>query len=343
MTYLCYSIAEAAETVGLTDSVLVRLSHFFKIPRRAYTSAGYAHLDEELTFTREDIAFFRDVNDCLLAGESLQDVKKRLLQSGQPGYAALEASDEAASANPVFSEPAGTAHDSLPEALPESMPEPAAGSTAALSAVSATAPAAVPESDAESDFSLFIPPAEALPPEPQQPVTIQKARRIGASSSGSRLRNLARPDTVQLPETDLSPETSDTKPARAIPDRLAETADQLFDRYKKNHNLNATVFESIIQTTGQHGASDFPSGQRLPDIQEGLDAIMSGPQRRPLKESIDENKRFGLPRIVRKKDAAAAQPWGHLIDQAVSQARPLDSQVALAARQIREQSQPQRF
>lgn len=78
MTEICYSSDEAAEKLGVSETVLVRLSQYFKIPVDAYESEGFLSFKGDLSFSEQDIRFFRMVRERLLEGESLEDVKTTL-------------------------------------------------------------------------------------------------------------------------------------------------------------------------------------------------------------------------------------------------------------------------
>jgi hypothetical protein len=78
MTQVCYTIEQAAEKLGMSETVLVRLSQYFKIPVEAYEPEGFLSFKGELTFAETDLRFFRMVRERLLAGESLEDVRARL-------------------------------------------------------------------------------------------------------------------------------------------------------------------------------------------------------------------------------------------------------------------------
>lgn len=81
MTHLCYTLEEAAEKLKLTETVLVRLSQYFKVPQFAYEESGYLSFKGDLAFTDQDIAFFRQAKERLLLGESLDEVRNHIRQS----------------------------------------------------------------------------------------------------------------------------------------------------------------------------------------------------------------------------------------------------------------------
>lgn len=78
MTHLCYTLEEAAEKLKLTETVLVRLSQYFKVPKAAYEESGYLSFKGDLAFTETDIDFFRQAKERLLLGESLEFIKNRI-------------------------------------------------------------------------------------------------------------------------------------------------------------------------------------------------------------------------------------------------------------------------
>lgn len=86
MSYLCYSLEEAAQQLGMSETVLFRLSQFLKVPAAAYSEVGYISFKGDLTFNEEDIRFFGQVKDRLLAGETLEDVKNRIRGQQQSNF-----------------------------------------------------------------------------------------------------------------------------------------------------------------------------------------------------------------------------------------------------------------
>ncbi len=78
MTTLIYSLEEAARNLGMSETVLVRLSQYFRIPQAAYEEGNYLSFRGDLGFTGHDIAFFAQVRDRILAGDSLEDIRQRV-------------------------------------------------------------------------------------------------------------------------------------------------------------------------------------------------------------------------------------------------------------------------
>lgn len=78
MTHVCYSLPEAADKLKLTETVLVRLSQYFKMPRVAYEESGYLSFKGDLVFTEPDLQFFNRVKERLLLGDTLEMVRRHL-------------------------------------------------------------------------------------------------------------------------------------------------------------------------------------------------------------------------------------------------------------------------
>jgi hypothetical protein len=78
MTQLCYTLDEAARKLDMSETVLVRLSQFFKVPEASYEESGYLSFKGDLAFTDEDMRFFSAVKERILAGESLDSIKARV-------------------------------------------------------------------------------------------------------------------------------------------------------------------------------------------------------------------------------------------------------------------------
>lgn len=79
MTTVSYSIDEAAKRLGMSETVLVRLSQFFKIPAETYED-GFLSFKEELFFSESDLHFLKEIRERVLAGENLEQVKNDMLQ-----------------------------------------------------------------------------------------------------------------------------------------------------------------------------------------------------------------------------------------------------------------------
>lgn len=80
MAYLCYSLTEAAQKLELSETVLIRLSQFLRVPATAYDTLGRSLTYKgDLLLTDADITFFQQVKERLLKGESLEDIKRRIV------------------------------------------------------------------------------------------------------------------------------------------------------------------------------------------------------------------------------------------------------------------------
>ncbi len=85
MTHVCYSLQEAADKLKLTETVLVRLSQYFKMPRSAYEASGYLSFKGDLAFAEPDLQFFVRVKERLLMGDTLEMVKRHVDSLGAVG------------------------------------------------------------------------------------------------------------------------------------------------------------------------------------------------------------------------------------------------------------------
>jgi hypothetical protein len=73
---ICYTLEEAAQALYLSETVLVRLSQFFRIPASAYEEVGAMSFKDDPLLYEADLNFFREVKQRLIAGETLEAVKK---------------------------------------------------------------------------------------------------------------------------------------------------------------------------------------------------------------------------------------------------------------------------
>ncbi|MGE0199756.1 MAG: hypothetical protein AB7P76_02170 [Candidatus Melainabacteria bacterium] len=84
MSYLCLTLPEAAKALDMTETVLVRLSQYFRVPEDAYDSIGTLSFRGDLKFSDPDLTFFRQVKHCIVAGETLDQIKERLKPKAAP-------------------------------------------------------------------------------------------------------------------------------------------------------------------------------------------------------------------------------------------------------------------
>lgn len=79
---VCHTLEEASQRLNLSETVLVRLSQYFKVPASAYDSVdglslgGLSFKDDPL-FMESDLAFFRELKERLVSGETLESLKRR--------------------------------------------------------------------------------------------------------------------------------------------------------------------------------------------------------------------------------------------------------------------------
>lgn len=122
MLHLCYTLEEASEKLKLTETVLVRLSQYFKMPRMAYEASGYLSFKGDLAFTESDIEFFRQAKERLLLGESLETIKNRLREQPLSVNAGLSPTEGSFAGHLLHSQNAVKPKMEVPQSLAASKP-----------------------------------------------------------------------------------------------------------------------------------------------------------------------------------------------------------------------------
>jgi hypothetical protein len=79
---VCHTLEEASQRLNLSETVLVRLSQYFKMPASAYDSVdghalGGLSFKDDPVFMETDLAFFRELKERLISGETLESLKRR--------------------------------------------------------------------------------------------------------------------------------------------------------------------------------------------------------------------------------------------------------------------------
>lgn len=120
-THIFYELPQAAEQLNMSETVLVRLSQYFKIPALAYEEEGYLSFKGELLFSEPDIRFFKMVKERLMSGATLPQVKQeteisaRILPAAQPVLETTTSFNTATVNTPSI-------HTPLPMSVPLSIP-----------------------------------------------------------------------------------------------------------------------------------------------------------------------------------------------------------------------------
>lgn len=271
MTHLCYTLEEAAEKLKLSETVLVRLSQYFKVPKAAYEEVGYLSFKGDLAFSEQDIAFFRQAKDHLVTGESLDDVKKRMHQA-----------------------------------------------------------------------SVAQPPQWTETPQPASSVHQHQA------ASGV--------PEAYAKEAESDPGLGSASPIREIQDRkpYEKAAEQSFERYKSMHRNGLTkVFSNMLKEVGvsaskkRSDASLTPGFRPLRDKQaDKPGAVKAGKATRPAAGSVRSDALLPFNRHSMAEDASkttiklpsSAGSWEHLIQEAASQPRMINTQLKIAAQLLRQRA-----
>lgn len=319
MTHLCYTLEEAAEKLKLSETVLVRLSQYFKVPRTAYEDVGYLSFKGDLAFTEQDLAFFRQAKERLLSGQSLDEVKSRMRE--EPGIPAGQGSQ-------------GQWREILKDSA-----------TAQPASASAYGAYRMPEREEVSQPNLMNPSMQqhhpnwaGVEPAPQP----QKPDHRSAVQGG--IFNPLLGTAQRAAQSDVPNE--EAGPIREIQDRkpYEKAAEQSFERYKSIHRAGlGRVFENIMKEVGSSGSRKQKSSG-LAGLR-GKNGYVSEPLNRPTAAKTDAFLPFmrGLGNLVSAKpDPKGNMGWEQVIHQAVSQPRTLNTQLKSAAALLRERALEER-
>jgi hypothetical protein len=275
MTQVCYTLEEAAEKLKLSETVLVRLSQYFKVPKAAYEEVGYLSFKGDLAFSDQDIAFFARAKDSLLNGASLDEVKRRVYE-------------EAIAQPPQWVETPPPSQEAYTQAAKKPKPEP--------------------------DWSDIPPPQKEL------------------FEDGEALA-----------------------PIREIQDRkpYEKAAERSFERYKSMHRSGLSkVFENMLKEVSNVAAPKKRSGQPAPDfkpMREKRDekpmASKPGQQRHQPVEELQSDVLLPFnqnPMTTNPEMPVIPRPsvgsWEHLIQEAASQPRVINTQLKNAAQILRQRA-----
>lgn len=305
MTHLCYTLEEAAEKLKLSETVLVRLSQYFKVPRTAYEDVGYLSFKGDLAFTEQDLEFFRQAKERLLSGQSLDEVKSRMreepvISAGANQWTeipagAVKAPPASASAYGAYRMPAAQ-----PSPLRQSPVQPAKDP-----------PAWDSIQPSPTYHEGYTAPPEALP--------------LPESSEQDASGGLA---------GDVIREIQDRKP-------YEKAAEQSFERYKSIHRAGlGKVFENMLKEVGSSGARKRPASAGYSPVRnksgQATEAVSRTNSNKP-----DAFLPFmrGLGNLAMSKSTNKADVgWEQVIHQAISQPRTLNTQLKSAAALLRQRA-----
>jgi len=323
MAYLCYSLTEAAQKLDLSETVLIRLSQFLRVPATAYDNLGRpVTYKGDLLLTDVDIAFFKQVKDRLLKGESLEDIKRRIVPDAidvgsVPSEAALSASS---GATPP------------PSPLPQGEGEQIYASAPAYQAVLANhTPPDLPD-------SRLLPRGEGA-----QGLQTRGADE-GAQVSGSRLRSYqAGPDQLAQPLKNVESQQT-----------LQTAADKSFQRYRAEHRTPPTqVFKNLVQETNPESTpQQSPKAPPPRPSTADMVARMASGSAEAVRPRAQQTPQAQQPPPARRPQAFSGQlqsgklaqnhytdqPWRPLIEAAVNQPRPLNTQLKTAAQLLKQKA-----
>ncbi|MBY0450555.1 MAG: hypothetical protein K2X01_08030 [Cyanobacteria bacterium] len=357
----CFDLGQAATQLNMSETVLVRLSQFFKRPSGAYDAHGFLSFKGDLQFDERDLQFFRQVRDRVLTGASLEEVRGE-----------LEAEPSQAAEDPESGTLPGSRFASVLKQKVSMQKEQSVNSTEFPDGLDFHA----------SDFNE--PPLPLATPQAPEVLGISlKPPRKPLRTSGRLVPPIfaqeAAPVTEELPEvipvhqppeTDIAPEADIETDAA-----LARVASQSFERYKhappsltapvqtlkkmvdglKLHQLKVPAKGSKARADSVDSVSHAPKWYRpqpvgplagaplkqevFPsppiDRQEGdFKTRLSQKWQRfetRAKDTVPQNAPKGL-----EKDLDRA--WEHILKHAVGQAVPMNDGLRTAARQLKEQA-----
>lgn len=92
ITTLLYGLDQAAVRLGLSETVLVRLSQYFRTPQSAYEDVGSLSFKGELLFSDADLLFFSRVRDRIVMGDSLETIKSQVRRAPADAHGLSEVS-----------------------------------------------------------------------------------------------------------------------------------------------------------------------------------------------------------------------------------------------------------
>jgi hypothetical protein len=325
MTHLCYTLEETADRLNLSETVLVRLSQYFKVPKSAYEDIGYLSFKGDLAFSDQDIAFLRQVKERLLAGENLEEVKGRMriepleaLPLRQPDSAAIQHATHASAAN-----------DATANAI--SAPE----STTTVAIPAALATAAIPAALQESS----LPPMTAGDGNPE-PYSSRQERPQAAlhPASTTSHENAPVPSDAPTPSSSL-PTGMEGLLEVENSQSFQKAAEQSFERYKSQHRTGiGKIFEKMLKDVGNTASKQKAT---LAGLRSSRSHVGTHPnlteKKRHGKASVSEHPFSGAaePDLANNPFAAGEFDWEAIISQATHQPRVLNSQLKNAALLLR--------
>lgn len=334
MTHLCYTLDEAAQRLNLSETVLVRLSQYFKVPRAAYEELGYLSFKGDLTFSDADIAFFGQVKSHLLAGESLDEVKSRM-RAEQPVSPGVSLD----STQPVTSTPASF-QDTLadtdapqqdeagdPFAASFSEPTPDARNIPAPEPLQAIQDRTPYEQAAAESFERY----KSAHRTGLAKVFEKMIREVGGAQSDPERKREALPHPRPLrghehetapPETPPSPDGDTPASSRRDADRVLPFRPRRRDKTTANANP-ATAHTAVTPQPASPSALAPTTASTQPDTPD------------PIAQHAAYRT---LDKIKAQHQQRHTLAWDALITQAASRPRPLNTHLSQAARALRERA-----
>jgi len=307
MTNICYTLEEAAEKLKFSETVLVRLSQYLKVPRAAYEESGYLSFKGDLEFSEQDLAFFSQVKERLLLGESLDDVKNRLPQvvisDVQSSVENREGEKLKAAISPL--QEGRSAQYAVPGAGPDAVQQPDV-----LGGVSSTAPGELPPMREIQDRQPYEKAAEK---------SFERYKSRHRSNIGKVFENMLK--EVGGPQSSRRAGSAAMPALRPMRGKTAADSEEMS--------------EEMQESLPHQGEAILPFSRWLGSIVANTPAPGFGASAIPLSQPVEP-----IAAIARKFNRAAPPDavWETLVQHAAQKPRTLNVQLKNAALLLRERT-----
>jgi hypothetical protein len=258
--YVIFPVKEASKQLGLPESVLLRLSQFFKVPEEYYQKDSHQLMTGDIAFNDAEIRFFQEVHKRILLGEDLESIKTALLRPKS-----LLSAPHAEAAESTVSDA------NLHAASGDMRTNDYTLSDEPLSSASSSVP--FPKESLQQTMTLLF----------------NKKDTVGKPDSG--FRN-SQKSTILPNLSSLSPRFLQSVVAAASPGNImGELAKQTFDEYlQTRHSQNGSTFQHLLTAVGTtealavclHKPSHHPSSKLafsslksdIPSLKEAPDGAL---------------------------------------------------------------------
>lgn len=334
MTHLCYSLDEAAQQLDVSETVLVRLSQALRVPESAYEESGFLSFKGDLSFTDHDITFFRQVKQQLLAGETLEDVKRRIRNHGPTALETPTADTPAATEPASFAQTLTQQADQpvKPQIVrrPSARPEPAPqAAEPVLNEVIESTPEAV-DALATKDFERYK--------HQNRPGAFKLFENILSEIKPQKPETQSEKRILPLPHIErghFTPSEEESTLARYSASELEDdvpTTDDLYANHDPRPRLPG-LFGKKTEKTQKPAPKKAPSRRQPEPLPEA-----ALPEEKPGRPARRQPAPEPLPETAAMAASSSASPWDDLIRQSCRDPRELNIHLKTAAQVLREKA-----